>query len=132
MVLLKKFYLAKRRLNLDGNKYRITPWDRINKGDTVYFKDSGKLVTAKATVTKVIQIENLNREKFQNIIRDFADDIALVDRTYSNYYKKKNYVVLIILKSAKLIEKPFRIDKTGYGTGCAWITVKDIDEIRIK
>ena len=32
------------------NKYR--PWNQIQKGDVIYFKDSGEPVTIKATVKK--------------------------------------------------------------------------------
>lgn len=113
-------------------KNRIAPWDRINKGDRVYFKDSGKQVTAVADVSKVIQFEGLNRDIFSEIVSKYGDDIGLIDRSYSGYYKSKNYVVLIGLTNARYLKEPFDIDKTGYGTGCAWIIVDNIDDIRAK
>jgi ASC-1-like (ASCH) protein len=44
---------------------RIAPWDRIEKGDTVYFKESGFRVTARAKVSRIIQYENLGKSKIR-------------------------------------------------------------------
>jgi hypothetical protein len=39
---------------------------------------------------------------------------------------------LIFLTEPKEIEKPFNIDKTGYGISSAWMCVEDVREIIIK
>ena len=36
---------------------RRAPWDRVAAGDTVYFKDAGRPVTARAKVSRVVQLE---------------------------------------------------------------------------
>ncbi|MBI3413268.1 MAG: hypothetical protein HY051_04265, partial [Candidatus Aenigmarchaeota archaeon] len=36
-------------------KHRRTPWNKIKKGDTVYFKNSGEPVSIKTRVKKVMQ-----------------------------------------------------------------------------
>ena len=55
---------------------RISPWNRIKKGNTVYFKESGSPVRAKARVLKVIQYNNLNLKKIKEIINKFGRQIA--------------------------------------------------------
>lgn len=110
-------------------KNRIVPWNRISKGDEIYFKDSGNPVSAKALVKDVIQISELNEKKFKNIVIKYGKGIQLQDRTYSDYYQSKNYCILILLNNPEYIE-PFEIDKSGYGTGCAWMCVEDIDKIK--
>ena len=45
--------------------------------------------------------------------------------------KKKRYCILVFLKDVEKIT-PFEIDKTGYGNACAWISVEDIDTLRVK
>ncbi len=111
-------------------KNKICPWDRINAGDTVYFKDSGAPVTAKATVSKVLQFTELNQEKFTHIVETYGDAIALRTREYNDYYQSKNYCVLVFLQDHVKV-KPFRIDKKGYGTSAAWLCIEDIKDIAI-
>lgn len=113
---------------------KIAPWNRIKKGDTVYLKESGMSVTAKANVKKVIQYNNLNIEIIKRIIKDFGDQIA-PNTSYKDWllWAKKNdnkrYCILIFLKDVSSIE-PFDIDKTGYGISSAWITLENIDNIK--
>jgi ASC-1-like (ASCH) protein len=52
-----RFYLSK-----------YVPWDKVNKGDTIWFKNSGEPVIAKATVANVLQYENLTNEKIDEIM----------------------------------------------------------------
>lgn len=111
-------------------KNKIAPWNRIVSGDEIYFKDSGMPVTAKATVQEIIQIDNLNEDKFKYIVKKYGDLIQLKDRTYSDYYKSKNYVILIFLKNPEYLEESFNISKQGYGNACAWICVRDIRMIK--
>ena len=43
----------------------------------------------------------------------------------------KRYCTLVLLKGVETIQ-PFAINKQGYGTRAAWITVEDINQIRMK
>ena len=63
----------------------------------------------------LIEQIGLNKEEFQEAILNKKD---------------KRYCILIWLKKPQKI-KPFKIDKTGYGTGSAWLTVDNINLIRI-
>lgn len=114
---------------------RISPWDKIKKGDTVFFKESGSPVTAKANVTKVLQIINLNDHTIKEIIKNYGKAISpnTSSKQWSSWVTKqtkKRYCILIFLKDVEKVV-PFNIDKTGYGISSAWLAVGSIDKIRI-
>lgn len=109
---------------------KIKPWNSINEGDNIYFKNSGEQITAFARVSKVIQIDNLDQYKFKDIMNKYADDIQLLTREYDDYYKSKKYCILIFLKDACKL-KPFNISKKGFGSACAWMCVDDINSIKL-
>ena len=106
------------------------PWNKIQKGETIYLKNSGEPVTAKATVEKVTQLE-LDKEKVLKLLKIYGLAIGIVEGKIPEFYerfKDKKYCILINLKEPQKIE-PFNIDKKGFGLMSAWITVKDIKEI---
>lgn len=109
---------------------RICPWDRIHAGDTVYFKDSGEPVTAKANVSKVLQFKNLLPKSVKSILKTYGKGIGM-ELSAKNVREgaAKNYCILVFLEDAHEI-KPFKIDKTGYGLMSAWITVDNINKIK--
>lgn len=109
-------------------KNKINPWNNIKIGDKVFFKQTGDNVTAVATVAKVIQIDSLNEAKFKEIIDKYNDKILLRDTSY-HFYKDKRYAILIFLKNPHAV-KPFRIDKRGFGSSCAWLCVDNINKIK--
>ena len=115
---------------------KIVPWDTIKKGDTVYLKNTGEPVTAKAIVSKVLFFKDLSEEKILEIYKSYGREI-IPEATESDFAlyaqeklnKKKKYCILIFLNNPKRI-KPFNINKTGFGNACAWMIVKDIDKIK--
>lgn len=123
---------------LDGKKTiesrfyvnRTAPWDKVFHNDMIYFKESGGEVVAKARAKDVQQYSNLNEEKFNEIVAKYGDEMMLQDITYSDYYKKKNYVILITLENPQKIES-FDIDKSGFGNAAGWLVVDDIESVKI-
>ena len=117
---------------LDGRKTiesrwyvnRIAPWDRIRSGDTLYLKNSGESVIAKATVKEVLQYSNLNQKLIEKILRQYGKNICM-DVSEAKYLTEKNYAILVFMEDVHKIE-PFYIDKTGFGNACAWMSVKDV------
>lgn len=114
---------------------RISPWDKINKGDVVYFKESGSPITAKANVSKIIQLDNLNDITIKNLISEFGKAISpgTSNEQWSNWIKKqtkKRYCILVFLKDVEKV-KPFNIDKTGYGISSAWLPVGSIHKVKV-
>ncbi len=110
---------------------RICPWDQINAGDTIYFKDSGEPVTAKANVSKVLQFRNLSPKSVKVILKTHGKEIGM-EPSEKNIQEctAKNYCILVFLENVHEIE-PFEIDKTGYGLMSAWIMVDDINKLRL-
>lgn len=93
-----------------------TPWNKIQAGDRVFFKNTGESVTVTATVSKVL----FNPK----------DLIAYQPETCLTTFPSKKYAILIFLKDIKQI-KPFAITKKGFGAMASWITVPDIVKIRL-
>lgn len=106
------------------------PWNHINKEDVIFFKNSGEPIIAKAEVEKVIQFEIKNINDIKDIIKKYGDEICIVNKNLEVWNQKIKYCILIYLKNSKYIDK-FNINKTGFGIGCAWISVNDINNIKI-
>ena len=96
---------------------RVAPWNRIQKGDVIRFKDAGKPVTATAQVEKVLQYDHYTPVQLKDILDKYggAGGIAFhspLDEVYQ-WALPKHYCILIFLKNPKKVS-PFEIDKTGY------------------
>jgi ASC-1-like (ASCH) protein len=100
----------------------------IVPGECIYFKKSGKPVTAKAIVDRVEFFEDLESSTIERILSTYESQMGF-GREMFDEFKDKRYCILIFLKSVKAID-PFEINKAGYGSGSAWITLEDIEEIR--
>ncbi len=125
---------------LDGRKkiesrwYRVKckPWDNIQAGDIVYFKDSGELIRLKAEVEAVKQYAGLTPDKVKEILDEYGEADGLEEDDLPGYFKKfkdKKYCILIFLKNPEALE-PFDINKKGFGAMAAWITTDNIIKIR--
>jgi ASC-1-like (ASCH) protein len=125
---------------LDGQKKvesrwgvnKCAPWGKIKVGDKIFFKNSGEPVTVTSQVLKVNEFKDLNIHKIREIFTKYGGDIGISDDRLEvniTWAEKKRYSTLIYLKNPKEV-KPFEIDKKGFGSGCAWITVEDINIIK--
>lgn len=111
-------------------KYK--PWDRIKKGDAVYFKDSGEPVKIRAEVSKVMQFSDLTPERVKEVLDKYGEDDGIEKEKIKEFFerfKNKKYCILIFLKNPQQI-KPFEINKTGFGVMSAWITVDNVSKIK--
>lgn len=117
-------------------KFKHLPWDRIHPGDTIWFKDSGEPVTVCAKVTRVSQFHDLTLQKTKEILvkygrNDLGVDMAgKLPRGLSDYFRNKSHAIFVFFKDVQCV-KPFNIDKTGFGVMSAWITVPDIETIKL-
>lgn len=126
--LLSKIISGEKTIESRWYKFRKPPFNCISAGDSVYFKDSGEPVTAKATVQKVLFYDNLDKTIFNNIISDYGKQICISDSFWDNV-KDKRFVTLIFLENVQKIA-PFDVDKTGFGMMAAWITIDNIGKIK--
>lgn len=132
--LIPKILDGRKKIESRWSVNKCTPWKKVNAGDRIYFKNSGELVTATAIVEKVKSFDELNRSKILSILRKYGGEggisISSIDKTF-DWIKNKRYCTLIYLKNTKTVKR-FSIDKSGFGSGCAWITVGDINNIKLE
>ena len=112
---------------------KVAPWGKVKKGDTVFFKNSGELITVKAEAEKVVQFEDMNPGKVNEILNKFGRDIGISSEKVEDFFeivKNKKYCILIFLKNPQKIE-PFQINKKGFGMMSAWMVAEDVVEIKM-
>jgi len=132
--LIEKILSGEKTVESRWYKTKKSPWDKVKAGDIIYFKNTGGPVLVKATVSKVLQTEILNEKTRQEILDKYAQkDLGVKDimPAIRSYIKDKNYCLLVFLENPKKIE-PFEINKKGFGAMAAWITVDNINQIKIK
>lgn len=121
--LIPKILSGQKKIESRWAVIRCAPWGKVKVGDTVYFKNSGEPVTIKAIVSKVEQFADLTPPKIKEILEKINGDIA--------WAKNKHYCTLIYLKDVKQIKSPFGVNKKGFGSAAAWLTVPHINKIKI-
>lgn len=130
--LTEKILTGEKTIESRWYKFKRSPWDKIKLGEVIYFKNSGEPVTIKASVVKVVQIENLTTEKRRQILTQYGEaglGIENMMPEMNRYVSDKKYCILIFLDNVEKIQ-PFEIDKGGYGAMSAWITIDDIFKIK--
>ncbi|MCT4575555.1 MAG: hypothetical protein N4A43_04835 [Alphaproteobacteria bacterium] len=137
--LIDKILSGEKKIESRWYVNKIAPWGRIDNGDVIYFKDSGCPITAKAEVEKVLYFARENTDLFANIqeynanliLQKYGKGICIQEiEGFDKYANSKNYCILIFLKNPKRIE-PFNIDKTGFGSACAWLCVENVERIKL-
>ena len=131
--LTQKILTGEKKIESLWYKTKHAPWDKIKASETIYFKDSGEPVTIRATVSKVLQFSDLTPDKVNNLLGKYGKEDGIQAKELSKYYqmfKDKKYCLLIYLKDAMKI-KPFSINKRGFGAMAAWISVEDVNSIKV-
>ena|SRR5579883_2224622 len=129
--LIDKILSGEKTIESRWLKHKSAPFGKVRRGDTIYFKDSGGPVRAQAEVTKVQEYHDVSIREIKDIVTSYGGSgkIALIDMNYEEWAKDKKYVVLVWLTRAHAI-KPFAIDKTGFGTGAAWLSMENITTVQ--
>jgi ASC-1-like (ASCH) protein len=131
--LTEKILTGQKTVESRWYKTKHAPWGRIQKGDTVYFKNSGEMVSVRAEVKKVIAYADLTSAKVKNILHQYGREDGIEKKDMLAFYrlfKDKKYCLLIFLEHIKKV-KPFDIDKTDFGSMSAWLMVENIETIKI-
>jgi hypothetical protein len=122
--------------SIESRWYMTTrpPWGKVKAGDTIYFKDSGKPVELVSKVSRVKLIPNLSPSRVRSLLNRYAAEDGIkrdeIPKFYRQFKGKRN-CMLVFLKGPRRV-RPFLIDKSGFGTMSAWISVNNINRIRIK
>lgn len=130
--LIPKILNGQKTIESRWYKTKRSPYDKIKLSETVYFKNTGEAVTAKAEVSKVLQYRNLTPERIYKLIDEFGGEGKIHFPNLTEAKRdlvNKKYCVLIFLKDSKMV-KPFKINKSGFGAMSAWICVADIRTIK--
>ncbi|MGE5297889.1 MAG: hypothetical protein ACM3KM_01875 [Acidobacteriaceae bacterium] len=130
--LTAKIALGKKTAEFRFSLTQRPPWDRIKKSDLVFFKDSGSPVTVKVGVEKVLQVADLNPKRIKTLLTKYGRADGIEGEDLPRFYKQfrnKKYCVLIFLKKATPV-KPFEINKAGFGSMSAWITIPNINNVK--
>ena len=131
--LLPKILTGEKVIESRWYKNKYAPYDKIKEGDVVYFKNSGEPVSVKAGVSNVLQFSNLKPEKVKEILDKYGTLDGIGEDEINKYYQmfeNKNYCLLVFLKEPESIT-PFEISKKGFGAMSAWITIEDINSLKI-
>lgn len=131
--LISKILTSEKTIESRWYVNRISPWNKIKKGETVWFKNSGEKVTLRANVDKVLQFDNLSSRKILEVLKTYGKEIGFENSQYKNFANKsdnKNYCILVFLKNPKPV-KSFAINKAGFGVSSAWISLPNIEKIKI-
>lgn len=127
--LIPKILSGEKTIESRWYQTRRTPWNKIKVGDRVYFKNSGERVIAQAEVSGVMQFEIRNLSDIKKVVKKYGKEICLINNDPKTWETRPKYCILIKLKNPKLIPKPFSINKQGFGSAAAWLTVKNITSI---
>lgn len=128
--LIEKIVSGQKTIESRWYQTKRTPWDKIAAGDVIYFKDSGKDITAKAEVEKVEQYEIHTIKDILPILDKYSKNICLVSTNPYTWGSTPKYCILIRLKNAEYIN-PFAIDKTWFGSAAAWLSIENVNKIRL-
>ncbi len=114
-------------------QYKKTPWQNIASGDRVFFKNSSEMVTLMARVIKVGFYSELVPSTAKDLVKKHADDLGLRGaemEKFARYVEHKKICILVTLSDVIEVS-PFAISKKGFGSMSAWITVADINQIKL-
>lgn len=128
--LIPKILSGEKTIESRWYQTKRAPWDKINRGDIVFFKNAGEPITAKATVSEVLQFEIGSLVDVVDIIKKYGKDICLVNNNPGTWEKLSKYCILIRLQDPEPVT-PFLVNKKGYGGPVAWMSVGNVEEIKI-
>lgn len=115
-------------------KNQSNPYMNINVDDIIYFKFSGGFVVAKATVSNVIFYSKRSNEKeIDEFVKNNYLALGLTEKNYEKFLNEQSdriYVSFIEFKNLEHVNV-FNINKKGFGMMTSWLTVSNINEIKI-
>ena len=127
--LIPKILAGEKSIESRWYQTRRIPWDSVSVGDTIFFKDSGELITASAIVSEVFQFTIDSLEVVKKILKTYGKEICLVNDNPETWERLPKYCILMRLHDAKSVT-PSAINKKGFGSATAWVTIGNIKQIK--
>ena len=131
--MLKKVENGEKTIESRWYSRRFAPWGNIEIGDTIYFKGNYKVISLKAEVSEVKQIDNLTPEIVKQILNEYHQQLGIDSVQIEHYYqmfKEKKYCILIYIANPKHI-KPFILNRAGLGYMTSWICFRSLKDIKL-
>ena len=124
--------IGKKSMIIRGAMGRKVPYDRVFKGDTLYFVENkgDLLVKAKAKALDVYFSDKLSREDSFKMIDKYQNKLML-NTALKKRFAGKRYLTLININDFVLLEHPFEIDKSEYSNMDDWLIVKEINTVMV-
>ncbi len=127
--LIEKLLAGTKTVETRWSVNKVAPWNKVSVGDTVYFKNAGEPVIAKATVSQILQFQDLTVEIRTQIASEYARQDGLSAAELLAWGSHKNYCTIVHLINSQLVT-PFHINKAGFGSAAAWLAVNDVNSIK--
>ena len=127
---IEKILSGEKKIESRWYKHKRLPFKKIKPGEIIYFKESCGPVIARAEVERVLFYENLDVRVIRKIIDQYGKQIC-IDQTFGDEIirAQKRYASLLFLKNQSRVDS-FTINKKGYASGDAWLSIEDINKIR--
>lgn len=93
---------------------KIAPFEKVNVGDIIWLKETGKAVSASAVVDKV-EFYELSLEVIETIKLKYGKQIGMDKFKNLDELKNKRYCTLIWLKDVKKIKEKEVVKSHGSG-----------------
>ena len=129
--LIPKIVSGEKSIESRWYQTRRAPWNAIAAGDTVFFKNSGEDITASAEVEKVMQFELRSLDDARKVVAEYGKRICVVNPDPETWGNRPKYCILVFLENARMLDKPFAIDKAGFGNAAAWLITENIQKIKL-
>ncbi len=110
------------------SKKPIRPYEDVEAGERIYFKE-GRRVQLVADIRSVQYFEHLTPNQLQKIMEIYAPRIGLPAEQLVGAYSNRPYGTLVFLDNPRPIVA-FEIDKNGFGSGTAWLTVESVEKLK--
>ncbi|MFA7201827.1 MAG: ASCH domain-containing protein [Candidatus Paceibacterota bacterium] len=129
--LIPKIIAGEKTIESRWYQTRRAPWNCIKKGDRIFFKNTGEVVSVCARVSRVLQFEIKNITEVEKIVALYGKKICLRHTDPHLWRALPQYCILVYLQNPKKIKTPFQINKKGFGSATAWIVAKNIKMIQM-
>ncbi len=129
---MDKILAESKKIILRGAMGRKLPYERVFKGDTLYFMNNNGEGLAKATakVFDVVNTDKLSPDESMAMLQAHSNDLQLSNAQLKRFGGKRYLVLIEIVKPKKI--KPLKIDKSNFTNMDDWLPVEDINKVIAK